>query len=124
MVTSSKRWKIFYCDGTSFSSDDGQPWESPNKRVAITHTEDGRCGRRTLKFLNYVLWSPTDDRWYEMNDAADVLLRASIEPFLVVRFGLYMPEEDFEGVLIASDNDEFVPRISPDKPAHPAWSRA
>jgi len=58
-----------------------------------------------------------------MEDTTAVFLRAAIEPFLVMRFGRYMPEKEFEGLLIASDNDDFVPRLSPDTPPHPAWSR-
>lgn len=117
----SRRWKIFYSDGSTFSNKEGKPSDAPKRGVQVVHVEDGRCGRRVLRLADYYVWSPTLDRWLDCLDAASVLIRAQTEPFIVVLFGEYLVEADYEKILIQSHEDQEVPAVAPDEPPHPAW---
>lgn len=114
-------WKVFYSDGSTFSDRDGGPSEAPKSGVQVVHVEDGRCGRRVLKLVDYYVWSPTLTRWIDCADAPSVLLRASREPWVVVLYGEYLREAEFEKILIAAHEDDYVPAVSPSEPPHPAW---
>lgn len=114
------RWKIFYTDGSTFSSADGNPSEVAIKPVAIIHTEDGRCGRRVLKLMDWYRFDEEAGRWFDC-DAYSILLELARKGRIIALCGQYQTEAEFQEILIASHNDEFVPRISPNEPPHPAW---
>lgn len=115
------RWKIFYANGSTFSDQDGKPQDAPKRGVQIVHVEDGRCGRRVLKYGDYYVWSPTLGRWVEALDATAVIQRAHIEPWLVILFGEYLLEADFQRILIAAHEDDYIKPVSPSEPPHVAW---
>lgn len=115
-----RKWKIFFADGTTFDSDQGSPAEAPPKPVAVILTEDGRCGRRVLKLMDWYRWSEQDDRWYDC-EAFDVLFALAEHGTVTARRGVYMLEAEFEKILISAHNDAFVPRVRPVEPPHPAW---
>jgi len=53
-------WKIYYTDGSAFSSDDGTPWDAPRRNVlAITVPDEFG------KSLPYMLIYGTDYYYYE-----------------------------------------------------------
>lgn len=112
-------WKFFFTDGTTFS---GDPWEVPDKGVAIVLQRDGRFSRRKLFLNEYYIWRPSLDRWTEHPDAASLIVALIHEPWSVVRRGEYMRETDFEKILIAADNDPDFP-VKAAGPPHPAWRR-
>ena len=114
------RWKIWYADGTTFDSSQGQPTDAPKTGAVVCIVEDGRFNRRKLYLQDYYVYSPTLDLWLMQNDAAGVIMRAVREPYIVVVAGCYMREKDFEQILIAADNDEFI-KAQPAEPPHPAW---
>lgn len=116
------RWKIWYCDGSTFSSADGQPSDAPCKDVACINVEDGRCGRRRLRMMDWYRWDEDAGRWFEC-EQFDVLLHLTRHGTVTAKRGAYMPEKEFEKLLIASHEDTFVPTVSPKDPPHEAWKK-
>lgn len=114
------RWKIWYSDGTTFDSDQGSPVDAPAKGVALVQTEDGRCGRRNLKMQDWYRWCPRSDRWFD-GDAYTLLREHQRHGTVTALPGEYMRDDDFEKILIAAHEDDFVSRVSPDTPPHEAW---
>ncbi len=114
------RWKIFYSDGTVFSSDEGPPEDAPSRSVAVIAQEDGHWGRRLLKLTDWYRFDAAADRWFDC-DAFDVLFALSRQGAVIARRGEYMPEAVFERVLIAAHEDTFVPAVTPSGSPHEAW---
>ena len=116
------KWKIWFTDGSSFDSSDGHPEQAPCKDVALMHVEDGRCGRRVLKFMDWYRWDNRAKRWFEGTEF-DVLLHLTRNGYVVARRGGYMPEAEFQKILIEAHEDDFIPAISPGEPPHIAWKK-
>ncbi len=56
-------WIIFYDDGHSFSSLDGQAWEAPRSYVLCIAVADPSCGAYVLAETNYYAWHYEDSKW-------------------------------------------------------------
>lgn len=104
------KWKIYYSDGSTFSNIQGKPWEAPKGGVQVINLLDGRKGVRRLQLVDYYVWSPTLQRWVDCIDSASVMMRARQEPEIVVLFGEYLLQDDFEKILIQAHNDPDFPR--------------
>lgn len=117
------RWKIWYSDGSTFSDADGTPDEAPKSGVQVIHVADGRCGRRVLKLVDYYVWAPSLSRWLDCVDSASAILRMSREAWSIILRGEYLLEADFEKILIASHEDNYIPSVSPGDPPHEAWRK-
>lgn len=115
------KWKIWYSDGTTYTDQDGLPYDAPKTGAVIIVQEEGRTGWRKLFLQDYFVWSPSLQIWMMQNDAAGVIMRAVQEPFVVVVSGTYMRELDFQEILIEADNDEYI-RPKKSEPPHLAWS--
>ena len=119
-----RKWKIFFCDGTTATSDDGTPQEvlkkNKGKRIAIINMEDGRCGRRRLRETDVYRWDEEADRWFNCNES-DIWLQIYEKGYVIARQGGYLTDDAYQEILIASHEDTFVPAISPKEPAHVAW---
>lgn len=105
-------WKVYYTDGSTFSDLDGSPFEAPKTGVQVLNIRDGRKGRRTLKLVDYYVFSPNLDRWVDCVDSAAAMMRAAQEPWIVILFGEYIKEEDFEKVLIQAHSDPDFPAVA------------
>ena len=116
------KWKIFYADGTTFDSGQGTPQDAPAKDVGVLVQEDGRCGRRILKFMDWFRWDVSAGRWFDC-EQFDVLFYLTRHGTVTALRGQYMPEAKFQKILIAAHDDDFIKAISPGEPAHPAWKK-
>lgn len=117
-----RRWKLFFTDWDTFSSADGLPAEAPCKTVQIIVQEDGRCGRRILKFMDWYRWSDEHDRWFEC-EQYDVLFHLAMHGSIIARKGEYMAEAAFQDILVRAYEDPFIRPVSPADPPHPAWKK-
>lgn len=113
-------WRIYYSDGSTFDNTQGGPSEAPRRGVQIILIKHGRKGVRKLRLADYYLWSPTMTRWLEAQDSAAVIVRALMEPHIILLAGEYISEEDHGRILIEADNDPDFPYLSA-PPAHKAW---
>lgn len=113
------RWKIFYADGSTFDSRQGEPVDAPNQTVAVIVVEDGIHNKRILKGADWFRWDDRDGRWYDC-DAFSVLLVLADRGSIVARRGEYLPELKYQDILIAAYNDRFIEPVSPES-VHPAW---
>ena len=62
------RWKVYYRDGSTFSHEDGTPFEAPRLGVICITTENpaNPKGFSTYKDANYYIWR--DDRGWRRAD--------------------------------------------------------
>jgi hypothetical protein len=61
LVERMAEWIIFYDDGTSFSSEDGDPGDAPRSGVQVIVVKDISCGRYCLAEQNFYCWEY--DQW-------------------------------------------------------------
>lgn len=117
------KWKIFYSNGSTFSDEDGKPEDAPKRHVQVINVEDGRCGRRVLKFCDYYVWSDRIGRWIDCSDAASAILRMLSVGNHCIIAGEYLREKDFERILIQAHEDKYIPVSTPNEPPHVAWRK-
>jgi len=98
-VTPTYRWKLWYADESSFSSEDGHPWEAPVQRV-VCISQPGASGKDVLWNENHYLhhrgggWSAhdligfVDQTTYGMQDLD------------CHRLGWDMPTEPFKKIVV------------------------
>lgn len=95
-------WKIFYGDGSTFSSEDGPPSEAPPFNVqAIAQAADIVIGRKVVSGKDYYWWENTADggEWFGSTDPAalwDYLARHCPS---IVKFSRILPRLEFEAIL-------------------------
>jgi hypothetical protein len=56
-------WIIWYDDKSSFSSDDGAPWDAPREGVACISVPHESCGRYVLGEVDFYCWHFEDTQW-------------------------------------------------------------
>ena len=49
-------WRVYYGDGTTFSSEDGGPADAPGRNVQVIVQADERVGRCLLSQHDYYVW--------------------------------------------------------------------
>ena len=86
------KWKIYYTDGTTFDSTQGEPYESPCKTIALILQYAGSKGMRIMEGTDWYRWF--DDRWAEAREF-DILFELADKGYILARRGGYMKEDDY-----------------------------
>jgi hypothetical protein len=63
----STKWIIWYDDFSSFSSEDGEPWEAPREGVICIAIASIECGRYILSEMDWYCWHFESDTWVPHN---------------------------------------------------------
>ena len=67
------RWKIFYADGSTFSSADGTPAQAPATNVEVIVQQNSRGEREILDGANtnyeFYAWHPESNQWIIHNQS-------------------------------------------------------
>lgn len=102
-------WKIFYDDGSTFSSEDGEPHEAPRTGVqAIPQLNDDE-GRHVLFGADYYYWE--GGKWEQCDHFGfyDYLIRPG--SYKVVLFGRNMQSGHFRAIYKqAAEDPDFPPK--------------
>jgi len=109
------RWKIWYYDEntdeiSSFSNEDGEPWDAPAFGVQIITQEDDLAGRWNQVGDNYYVWRK--DRWWGADIIGMFDYLANWKGRCVVRFGRHASNDMFQRVLVAAEEDKDFPKRS------------
>lgn len=56
-------WIIWYDDHSSFSSDDGNPWDAPRNGVICISVPKRSCGRYLISSRSYYCWHFDEEQW-------------------------------------------------------------
>lgn len=87
-------WRIYYGDGSVFSSDDGSAFEAPRANVQVIVESDPRVGWRWISGYDYFVLDPGRGGWRETNEFGlyDYLQRAK-QP--LVLFGRWLSDDEW-----------------------------
>lgn len=85
-------WRIYYGDGTVFSSKDGSPWDAPRQNVQVIVQSDERVGWRWISGKDYFFFDEKRGGWRETDEWHDPLI-STLYP--VVLFGRWMADQEW-----------------------------
>ena len=63
-MASGLTWRIYYADGSTFSSDDGTPHEAPGLGALIIVQCDKATGRMIMQGWDFFYWVPSENQWW------------------------------------------------------------
>lgn len=108
------RWKVFYGDGSTFSSADGEAQDAPPLDVQAIAQMDPEVGRHVIlgpRFgKDYYYYE--DGEWYaaDIFGLFDYLMRSGL-----VKFGRTISNKDFNSIVKrATDDPDFSPKAPDD----------
>lgn len=100
-----KPWKIFYDDGTTFSSDDGQPHEAPAFGFICAVGYDERGERYTMKGWDHYCFDEETDQWWGM-DLSGLFDRLARNKVYAYKMGRTVSKTRYQEILHQSHEDE------------------
>lgn len=110
-------WKIYYGDGSTFSSDDGLPNDAPSYNVQVIVQPDktnggGNVGRQTMHLHDWYYWRTDVQDWYggDLHGLLDLLL--SRAPITAICQGRVIPTNQFQIILKRAKTDLGFPNKS------------
>jgi hypothetical protein len=63
MAGPKTKWIIWYDDKSSFSNEDGEPWEAPRDGVICISQHHWSCGRLIMGEVDFYCWHFEDSEW-------------------------------------------------------------
>ncbi len=109
-------WKIWYGNGTTFSSEKGMSNDAPTTNVQAvvvrdTDTSGSNVGHFVLQRRDYY-WHESDE-WYcgDIFGLFDFLMRSGL-----VKFGRSIPNSEYRQIMKRIENDSDFPRKSGYRP--------
>ena len=108
-------WKIFYGDGSTFTSADGSPYDAPRLGVQCIVGPDPDVGRYTVSDKDAYWWVEKAGRWTG-GDRTGERLYMLRERHPVVLFGEWITDPEYNACIAAANAD-------PDFPPKTAWDR-
>lgn len=106
-------WRAYYDDGSTFSSEDGEPSEAPPWGLLVVVQRDPEVGR----FLTwhpekgYFVWADAHGEW-DVKDFTGLLDFLANFPGCVVRFGRGVPNRHFREIFARAAADPDFPKKS------------
>ncbi len=101
-MTAPTRWCIWYQDGTTFSSDDGEPQDVPGSGIVVIAQDGGNhdtpyatAGEQWRTVFGYDWYIFDKNRWFSTNMVG--LVQYVTEPGCkIVKVGRWVPHELYE----------------------------
>jgi hypothetical protein len=114
------RWVIWYDDFSSFSSDDGEPWEAPRDGVICIAIADRGCGRYVLGEIDWYCWHFEDSKWVPHNRSGmQQYLRKPGKEKVVVE-GYWVEKQRYTKIRShALKVDDRLPKVTANPPQFP-----
>lgn len=105
-------WRIYYGDGTTFSSDEGTVGDSPPFNVQAVVQADPDIGRQALSGFDWYIRK--EGRWYGVLDVPSLLDQVVHDLGMIsgVRMGRTIPSERYKEIMRRAKYDEGFPRKS------------
>ena len=108
MLNQFMTWKIYYDDGSTFSNEDGSPYEAPGLGVQIVAVENEKVGRVIYSMNDFYWYDTKNDCWYggEKFGLFDYLSSTGMKK---VVFGRYILNSEFEKIYKVAIDDPYLP---------------
>ena len=105
------RWRIFYGDGSTYSNEDGSPFDAPTRNVQAVVYADKLHGRVINAMRDFYWWVEAEGEWYGGDrDGMDDYLFDLPGPKKVLR-ARSLNHEQYNAVIKAAlDDPDFPPK--------------
>ncbi len=105
-------WKIFYADGSTFDSLQGEPSESPKAGVICIVYPDEEIGRQIMHKWDFYYWHPVDKKWWGTDIFGIVIdLFMGDLPHEAGRSGRNTANGNYQAIMERADKDpDFPPK--------------
>jgi hypothetical protein len=97
-------WRIYYSDGSTFSSDQGEPQDAPPTGVICIRERNASAGSVTRSGKDFYIWNAEAGQWWQ-SDAVG-FWQYMFEPGpKVVKFGVNTSDENYNWIMGTAAND-------------------
>lgn len=72
-MASNVKWRIYYDDGSTFDSNDGDPDQAPGYGVICIVQPDPDVGRTVMRRFDWYYWNALQSQWWGSSDLFSVL---------------------------------------------------
>jgi hypothetical protein len=112
-------WRVYYGDGSVYTSEDGSALEAPRVNVQVIAQEDPSMGWELLSEADYYYFEPETRNWYiaDLFTVWDVLIR-SRQPLIM--FGRMVTEDEFREIVLRVLDDLPTPKTGWRR-GEPSW---
>jgi len=112
-------WVIWYGDGSSFSSEDGEPWEAPRVGVQCIAVAHISCGNYILSEQDFYCWHE-DGGWipHDQMGMHQYLQDKDVIRHLVL-FGYWIQKEVYGAIRSKATKDTRLPPKTAEPPRQP-----
>lgn len=117
-------WRIYYGDGSTFSSDDGAPEDAPSFGVICVVQPNVLTGRESLHGWDWFYYVPDDGMWWgsDIHGVLDRLLHNL--PIRALKQGRCVSNPVFQEIMQRANTDpDFPARSGSHRGERPAASR-
>lgn len=107
------KWIIWYDDFSSFSSEDGEPWDAPRLNVVCIALAHQSCGRFLISG-DYYCWHFEDEEWLPHNwdGVVQYLQKPGKEKIIIM--GIQCTKDRWTNIMhiAAREDDRLPPRTA------------
>lgn len=105
-------WRIYYGDGTTFSNEDGSPFNAPTRNVQGIVHHDVNVGKKIVAKKDVYWWNDVEGCWYGCADRNligfwDYLGEAGTAKYILI--GRSISDEQYDAVIKQMINDPDFP---------------
>lgn len=102
------QWIIYYGDGTLYRDCDGSPYDAPTRNVQVIAEADADTGQTFVRSSDYYWYQPDADLWQggDWFGLFDYLIEPGPKRVL---FGRTIGNRDYERILIAALDNDYLP---------------
>lgn len=106
------RWKIFYGDGSTYSSEDGSPFYAPRLNAQVIVGPDRYTGRYMVSDKDAYWWVIDEERWRGGDRHGEFIYMLRRGP-RVVLYGEQIDDDAYNSVISAAlDDPDFPPKTA------------
>jgi hypothetical protein len=120
-MSEQRQWRIYYGDGSRFTSEDGSAFDAPRTNVQLIAQQDDSMGWELLSESDYYYFEPDTRGWYvaDLFTVWDVLVRAK-QP--LIAFGRMLNTEEFRQIVLRVLDELPTPKTAWRR-GEPSWVR-
>lgn len=109
-------WIVFYEDGSSFSSLDGEPWEAPREYVQCIAVAHISCGNYILSEQDYYCWHFDEKEWlpHDFTGLLQYLKKPGSQK--TVLLGYWINRERYHRMRADARKDPRLPKVTASPP--------
>lgn len=109
-------WRIYYDEGLTFDSSDGEPNDAPAYGVVAICTKDDKHGRLVLNGFDFYCYHTESKEWFGCDQWGMIDKLLHNLPFASWKMGRTVRTLEFDQIIELATND-------PDFPPKSAWNK-